>query len=409
MKNDFLARVIADLKEKYQCHTFILYGSQARGDATENSDWDILAIRPVGEMFRDARIVEGQYLDTWIYSEEKISCPDENFLHIRGGRVIEQKNRLGDEFIAKLEAIYKAGPKPSADWDIELRQSWIQKMIDRSQQEGIEANYRRHWLLYQLLDDYFYFQNKWPMGPKLGFRWMKENDLFSYQLFERALQPSASFSDVNLLAQHVKAKSTTCKKQTPQSDEIANKPQFLIQSERSFLRLGTEADVPEILKYYIKNKDHFASTDPPKPPGFYTENFWHGKIKKAQEEYQSQKSFRFFMFSKVNQSEVIGVVNLTQIVQSPFYACYLGYGISREYEGKGMMFEILKPTIQYAFEKIKMHRIMANHLTHNQRSARLLKRLGFEVEGVAKKYLLINGEWRDHVLNSLIYHDWNYA
>jgi ribosomal-protein-alanine N-acetyltransferase len=49
---------------------------------------------------------------------------------------------------------------------------------------------------------------------------------------------------------------------------------------------------------------------------------------------------------------------------------------------------------------------MANHLLDNPRSAKLLQRLGFVREGLAKDYLRIDGEWRDHVLNSLTNPQW---
>lgn len=53
-----------------------------------------------------------------------------------------------------------------------------------------------------------------------------------------------------------------------------------------------------------------------------------------------------------------------------------------------------------------MHRIMANYMPHNQRSGNLLTRLGFEREGYAKKYLLIDGTWQDHVLTALMNEQW---
>ncbi|EFE23404.1 hypothetical protein EDWATA_01566, partial [Edwardsiella tarda ATCC 23685] len=47
-----------------------------------------------------------------------------------------------------------------------------------------------------------------------------------------------------------------------------------------------------------------------------------------------------------------------------------------------------------------------NYMPHNQRSGALLQRLGFEKEGYAKNYLLINGKWQDHVLTALTTPDW---
>ena len=68
------------------------------------------------------------------------------------------------------------------------------------------------------------------------------------------------------------------------------------------------------------------------------------------------------------------------------------------------MSEAVKRAIQYMFEEQKIHRIMANYMPSNERSAQLLHKLGFTIEGLAKEYLLINGQWEDHVLTSLIYH-----
>lgn len=66
------------------------------------------------------------------------------------------------------------------------------------------------------------------------------------------------------------------------------------------------------------------------------------------------------------------------------------------------MKSIVMHAIDYAFNDLKLHRVMANHMPGNERSAGLLKSLGFEIEGYAKEYLLIDGKWEDHVLNSLL-------
>ena len=66
------------------------------------------------------------------------------------------------------------------------------------------------------------------------------------------------------------------------------------------------------------------------------------------------------------------------------------------------MSETLIAAIGFVFEELDLHRIMANHLPDNERSARLLARLGFEREGFAKSCLKIDGRWRDHVLTSLL-------
>jgi ribosomal-protein-alanine N-acetyltransferase len=70
------------------------------------------------------------------------------------------------------------------------------------------------------------------------------------------------------------------------------------------------------------------------------------------------------------------------------------------------MGEALQVAINYVFKELNMHRVMANYIPDNQRSGNVLKRLEFVVEGYARDYLLINGQWQDHILTSLTNKDW---
>ena len=62
--------------------------------------------------------------------------------------------------------------------------------------------------------------------------------------------------------------------------------------------------------------------------------------------------------------------------------------------------------VQYSFHDLNLHRVMANYVPENERSGKLLERLGFVREGVAREYLRIAGQWRDHVLTARINPDW---
>lgn len=66
------------------------------------------------------------------------------------------------------------------------------------------------------------------------------------------------------------------------------------------------------------------------------------------------------------------------------------------------MFEGAGHCIDIMF-RFGLHRIMANYCPENVRSGKLLARLGFEQEGLARDYLYLNGRWRDHILTSRIY------
>jgi ribosomal-protein-alanine N-acetyltransferase len=99
---------------------------------------------------------------------------------------------------------------------------------------------------------------------------------------------------------------------------------------------------------------------------------------------------------------ILGWLNFTNVVRGVFQACTMGYNLDRRLEGHGYMSEAARAGIEFAFGQLRLHRIMAAYMPHNQRSAALLRRLGFTVEGTAKSYLFIGGQWRDHVLTSLI-------
>ena len=125
-------------------------------------------------------------------------------------------------------------------------------------------------------------------------------------------------------------------------------------------------------------------------------------IKRWNLEFEEGRSIRFLLTLKESvNNEIIGICNFTQVMHGPFHACYLGYNLDKNYEGLGLMSEALNTTIPYMFKEQNIHRIMANYMPTNARSGKLLRRLGFIVEGYARDYLFINGSWEDHILTSL--------
>jgi ribosomal-protein-alanine N-acetyltransferase len=182
-----------------------------------------------------------------------------------------------------------------------------------------------------------------------------------------------------------------------------------LESTRVLMRLACLDDVPEIIHYYTENKVHLSPFEPLRFSDFYTESYWCKQVKEALDDFNTDRSLRLFLFEKENESVIIGSINFRNFVRGVFQSCTLGYNLAEASQGKGYMTEALEVSISYVFTELKMHRIMASYLPHNQRSGRLLKRLGFVVEGYARDYLLINGQWQDHILTSLINPEWELA
>jgi ribosomal-protein-alanine N-acetyltransferase len=184
------------------------------------------------------------------------------------------------------------------------------------------------------------------------------------------------------------------------------KPPPKLEGARVFLRLPCLNDIPEIIRYYGENQAYLEPFEPLKFFDFYTENYWRIQVQQCLDEFVSGCSLRLFIFAKENENVIIGAVNFRNFVRGVFESCTLGYSLAETAQGKGYMTEALQVAIAYVFDELKMHRIMASYLPHNQRSGRLLKRLGFVVEGYARDYLMINGQWQDHILTSLVNHNW---
>ncbi len=166
-------------------------------------------------------------------------------------------------------------------------------------------------------------------------------------------------------------------------------------------------DLSAINDFEDRNSNHlrkWESTNPSNSQSVYEEI--QKRLKNWIKECEEGKSVRFLIRPKNDSNTIIGFCNFTQIFRGSFQACYLGYKIDYAHEGKGLMFEALESSIKYVFDELSIHRIMANYMPINTKSAKLLHRLGFAVEGYAKNYLLINGQWEDHILTALSVEQW---
>ena len=67
----YLPDLIAEMVEKHNCHTIILYGSRAENTHNPQSDIDIACFTKNGESYTDCRLRQDLFLDAWIYPEQE--------------------------------------------------------------------------------------------------------------------------------------------------------------------------------------------------------------------------------------------------------------------------------------------------------------------------------------------------
>ena len=103
--------------------------------------------------------------------------------------------------------------------------------------------------------------------------------------------------------------------------------------------------------------------------------------------------------AKLDQSpEVVGRIALTNVVRGAFQNAYLGYWIAKDHTRGGYATEAVGLLMDFAFRRLELHRVQAAVRPDNRASRRVLEKAGFREEGLARSYLRVGGEWRDHVL-----------
>ncbi len=171
------------------------------------------------------------------------------------------------------------------------------------------------------------------------------------------------------------------------------------------VRCAEPQDAELISRYFQANKEYLKPWEPKREQAFYTHFGWSKKLIKLHELHKMGLAY-YFLILDDEAGEMLGTVSFSNLTRFPFHACNVGYSLSEKSQHKGVMTRALAMSCQYMFDYQNMHRIVASYMPHNHKSAKVLERLGFEKEGLAKDYLLIDGEWQDHVLTSLINKNW---
>ena len=180
----------------------------------------------------------------------------------------------------------------------------------------------------------------------------------------------------------------------------------MIETQRLSIRLPETSDVPRIIAYYRENLEFLRPFSPPFEPEMFDEATWHEQVSQRRRELTFGESLRAFIYAREDAHQILGNINLTQVFRGAFQSCVLGYNLAEAAQGHGYMTEAVLGVVGYAFGELGLHRVAANYMPRNERSAAVLKRCGFRVEGLAPAYLLINGRWEDHVLTAITNEDW---
>ena len=102
-----------------------------------------------------------------------------------------------------------------------------------------------------------------------------------------------------------------------------------------------------------------------------------------------------------------GEINVNSIHRGAHQSAYVGYWIDESLAGLGYMPESLVAVLQFSFEQLTLHRLQISIIPRNAASRRVVEKLDLRDEGIAERYLEINGTWEDHIRYAITAEEWD--
>lgn len=113
-------------------------------------------------------------------------------------------------------------------------------------------------------------------------------------------------------------------------------------------------------------------------------------------DWDAGRAVRFAIRDRATRA-LLGVVGLDACIHL-HRSCELGYWLRLEATGRGLMTEAAKACVDFAFGRMGLHRIRCAAATDNAPSLRVISRLGFRFEGIARQAEWVGSRWLDHAL-----------
>ena len=156
------------------------------------------------------------------------------------------------------------------------------------------------------------------------------------------------------------------------------------------IRLLTLDDADELAARYAENREFLMPFEPDRDDEFFTAAHQRRRIAAIGDD--------LWRWAIVDGGRIAGMISVADVIRGGLQMGNVGYWVAQEQNGRGLASAAVGDVIEFAFGEAGLHRLEAGTLLHNHASQRVLEKNGFERFGLARRFLLIAGEWRDHVL-----------
>lgn len=183
-----------------------------------------------------------------------------------------------------------------------------------------------------------------------------------------------------------------------------SEPSPVIEGKGVFLRMPRASDFAEWANLREESRAFLAPWEPVWPEDDLTRAAFRRRVQRYVRDQQADIAYSFLIF-RGSDKAIVGGVTLNNVRRGVAQAASLGYWMGAPFARKGCMTAALRALVPFAHGALRLKRIEAACLPHNAASVRLLEKLNFTREGLARKYLCIAGEWQDHILYARLAED----
>jgi [ribosomal protein S5]-alanine N-acetyltransferase len=181
-------------------------------------------------------------------------------------------------------------------------------------------------------------------------------------------------------------------------------PDAELHGRQVFLRHPVMGDYSAWAQLRAVSRQHLTVWEPQWTRDELTRSAYRRRLRQYQRELRDDQGYAFLIFRHADGA-LVGGLGLSNIRRGVAQAASLGYWIGAPHVRCGHMTDAVKACLPFAFATLGLHRLEAACLPHNAPSRRVLEKVGFGREGLARRYLKINGVWQDHDLFALLQDD----
>ncbi|MEY4655448.1 MAG: GNAT family N-acetyltransferase [Rhodoluna sp.] len=172
---------------------------------------------------------------------------------------------------------------------------------------------------------------------------------------------------------------------------------FALTHQDVSLRLVRPRDAKTLERLVLSNREWLRPWEATNPHGPTSFDF-KVQIRALLRQLDRNESLPFVILYR---NEIVGQLNVANILHGSVSSCVLGYWIVPEVAGRGITPTAVALAMDYVFSSVGLHRVEIAIRPENKPSLRVVQKLGLRHEGLKQRFIHINNDWRDHLIFAL--------